>query len=127
VLRHPPVGPADGDDDAVEGGDRPDGLQRPRPPGGDLRIPVGGDLGEEGGRDLDPVELLDHVLNVSRGHALGVEGQDLLVEASDPPLVLGDAFRLEGPVAVAWAVEGDRPERALNGLPGGAVAAVGHR
>jgi hypothetical protein len=71
--------------------------------------------------------LRHHVLEVAGGHALGVESHDLVVEAGRATLVLGDAFRRDGGIAVARGVAGDLAAVALDGLRRGAVAAVGNR
>jgi hypothetical protein len=72
------------------------------------------------------VEVLDDLLDVACGHPLGVEGQDLLVEALDPAPALGDQLRLERAVAVAL----DRhlahiPAEGPLGMPVAAVLGAG--
>ena len=124
VLRHAAVVAADMHDDAVEVDDRPDRIEPPLPPGGHFGIEVGGDLGDQRRRHIDAVEFLDHVLDVARGHALGVQGEDLFIEAGEPALMLGDQLRLEGAVAVAGRVEGEFAQFAADGLLRVAVAAV---
>jgi hypothetical protein len=108
-------------DDAVEVDDRPDGVEPARTPQGNLAIEVGGDLGNERGGDLDAVKFLDDILDVAAGQALGVQGQDLVVEAAQAALVLADELRLEGAVAVARDVEADLAEFALDGFLGVAL------
>jgi len=68
--------------------------------------------------------LLDDVLDVAGGQALGVQGQDLLVEAGQAALVLADELGLEGASAVARDVQRDVAHLTLDGLLGVAVAAV---
>jgi hypothetical protein len=67
---------------------------------GDFAVEVGGDLGDQGGGDPDAIELLDDVLDVAGGQPLGVQGEDLVVEALEAALILGDQLRLEGTVPV---------------------------
>ena len=100
VLRDAAVGPADMHHQAVEVDDRPHRIDRPRPPGADFGVQVGGDFRDQRGRDLHAVQLLHDLLDVAGRHPLGVQGEDLLVEARHPPLVLLDQLRLEGAVAV---------------------------
>src|SRR5262249_4959810 len=111
-------------DDAVEVDDGPDGLEPAGTPQGNLAIEVRGDFGDECGGDLDAVQLLGHVLDVARGQAVGVQSQDLVVEAAQAALVLADELWLEGAVAVARDVEANLAELALDGFLGVAVAAV---
>src|SRR5262249_8694863 len=101
VLADSPTLAADVNHDAVEVDDGPDGTQPARPPGGDLFVQAGDNLADQGRGDLDAIQLGDDVLDVARGQPLGVQSQDLLVEAGQAALVLADDDRLEGAVAVA--------------------------
>ena len=56
-------------------------VEAPLTPRRHFGVEVGGDLGDERRRHIDSVEFLDDVLDVARGHALGVEGEDLFIEA----------------------------------------------
>jgi hypothetical protein len=69
---------------------RPWRFQPARAPEGNLAVEVGSDLGDEGGGDFNAVEFLDDVLDVAGGQALGVQGEDLVVEAAEAALVLAD-------------------------------------
>jgi hypothetical protein len=109
VGRDSPRRPADGDADTVDGGDWPNGVERPRPPRGDLGVPVGGDRGDERRGDRAAVALRDDVPAVAGGHPVGGEGQDRLVDVADAARVLGDAFRLDGAVAVTGGSRGIGP------------------
>src|SRR5574340_1621971 len=63
-------------------------------------------------------------LDLPHGHAPGVEGDDLVIEAGPAGLVLGDQQRLEGAVAVAGNFDGQFAKLALEGLPALAVAGI---
>src|SRR6185312_17304536 len=57
-------------------------------------------------------------------HPLGVEGQNLLVEAVEPTLPLGDQLGFEGAVAVAWCPQLEVTHITADRLPRMSVAAV---
>ena len=101
-------------------------LERPRLPGGDLGHDGVGDRADELGRDLHAVAARARSPWISRiGHAARVHGHDLVVEAGEAPLVLGDEQRLEAAVAIArhlhtqWTIVGEHR------LGAGAVAVEG--
>ena len=106
VLRDAPVRPADMHHDAIEVDDRPNRIQRPRPPGGHFGVQVVGDFGDQRGRNFHAVQLSHDLLDVASRHPLGVKGEDLLVEARHATLVFADQLRLERAVSVAR--RGDR-------------------
>src|SRR5699024_12080249 len=54
----------------------------------------------------------------------GIEADDHVIQASQPPLALGDQARSEGPAPVPGDVQLDRPDLGLDGLRGGPVAGV---
>jgi hypothetical protein len=93
-------------------------------PGTEAMFHVGSDLGDEGGGDLDAVELLHDGLDVACGPALGVQREKLVVEPAEATLILADELRREGAVAVAGDVASDRVQFPLDGLLGVALAAV---
>ena len=86
---------------AVEIHDRPDLVQRPNTPGRHILVQIGRDFRDQLGGNLDIVQLKHDLLDVARGHPLGIQGQNLLVEARHVPLVLADQLRLESAVAIA--------------------------
>src|SRR5262245_21874907 len=98
--------------------------QTARTPDADLAIEVGGNLGDERGRNLYAVEFLDDVLDVAGGEALGIQGEDLVVEAAQTTLVLGEELGFEAAQAVARNVDANFAQFALDGLLGMAVATV---
>ena len=110
--------------DAVEIHDRPDRFERSRPPGGHFRVEIGGDFRDQRGRNLHAVQLTHDLLDVAGGHPLGVQGQDLLVEARHAPLVLADQLRLERAVAIAGRGDGQLAQVALHRLLRTPVATV---
>ncbi len=112
-------------DDAVEIDNRPDRLQRPRPPSGHLRVEVLGDFRDERSGDFHVVQVLYDLLNVPRGHSLGVQGQNLFIEARHAPLVLADQLRLESPVPIAWRGNREFAQIALDGFLRTPIATVG--
>src|SRR5829696_9197599 len=72
-----------------------DRLQRPGLPGRDLlehRIRHGADQVR---RDIDAVQLVQVALDLPGAHAPRVHRDDLVVEAGEAPLVLGDELRVE--------------------------------
>src|SRR5207253_173994 len=56
-----------------------------------------------------------------------VQGQNLLVEAAEATLMLGNQLRLEGAVAIAWRLESEFSHIAANGLFRVAIASVDGR
>ncbi|SOZ70890.1 protein of unknown function (plasmid) [Cupriavidus taiwanensis] len=48
-------------------------------------------------------------LDLPHGHATDVNGDDLVIEPGEAPLVLGDQDRIEAAVAVALNVDPQRP------------------
>jgi hypothetical protein len=67
VPGHTTLVAANVDGDAVEVDDGPDRVEPPLSPRRDIGIEIGGDLRDEGGRHLDPVQFLDHALDVAGG------------------------------------------------------------
>ena len=120
----PSLRAADMHDDAIEENDRPHRCERPRAPSGGLRLQIVRNLRDQRGGDLDAVQLVDDILNVAGGHALGIEGEDFFVKARDAPLMLPDQLRLEGAVTIAWGGDSQLAEIALHRLPRVAVPTV---
>ena len=111
--------------DAIEVDDGPDRVEASRSPRGDLGIEVCGDLGDERGRHVNTIEFLDHILDVTRRHTLGVQCQNLLVETGQPSLILANQLRLEGAVAIARRIESEFSHFAADGFCGVPIASVG--
>jgi hypothetical protein len=63
--------------------------------------------------------------DVADGHPAGVEPEDLVVQAGQPRLSLGQDLRRKAAVAVARRLDLDGPQVGLDGLGGRAVANVG--
>jgi len=112
-------------DDAVEIHNRPDWLQRPRPPGGHLGVEIGRDFGNQRGGDLHIVQFAHDLLNVARGHPLGIQREDLFIEARQAPLVFADQLRLERAVAIARRGDAQFAQVALHRFAGPPIATVG--
>jgi hypothetical protein len=53
------------------------------------------------GRDLEAVELAQMPLDLAGAHAPRIHRHDLVVEAGEAPLVLGDQLRVEGRQPIA--------------------------
>ena len=75
--------------------------------------------------------MLHNILDVTSGHALGIESENLLIKAWHAALMLFDNLRLKCAVAIAWCLDRNladitldrfwlRPLRRLDGslLPG---------
>jgi hypothetical protein len=60
------------------------------------------DPADEIGRNLGAVEFEQVALDLTHRHAAGVQAQNLVVEAVEVCLALGDQLRLEAAGAVAW-------------------------
>lgn len=91
--------------DGVQADHRPDRIQGPALPGLDLIEGRVCDLRDQGRGDLNVVQLLQVRLHLAGGHAPGVQGQNLLVEAGQPDLTLADGLGLELAVAIAGSVD----------------------
>jgi hypothetical protein len=85
----------------VENHHRINGVQRPRAPFLHLVQDRVGHAADQVGGDLEPVELLEMAPNVAHAHAARVHGDDLVIQAVDPGLALGDQARLEAALPVA--------------------------
>lgn len=59
------------------------------------------DVGDESRRNLDSVQVVPTILNLSRAHAFGIKGDDLIFNAGDVGLVLLHHLRLELPLAIS--------------------------
>src|SRR3954471_21215675 len=81
---------ADLDPERVEEDQRVDRLQRPGLPGRDLLEHRVRHRADQVRRDLDAVELAQVADDLPRAHAPGVHRDDLVVEAWEAALVLGD-------------------------------------
>ena len=92
---------ADLDPQGVEKHHRIDRVERPVLPFPHLVENRVGDPADQIGRDLGAIEFGQVALDLAHRHAARVEAQDLVVEAVEPGLALGDQLRLEaaGPVA----------------------------
>ena len=76
VLRNTAAGAAHMHHDPVEVDDRPDRLQRPRPPGRDFLVHGVGQTGNQRRRQFHAVERFHQLLDVARAHALGVQARE---------------------------------------------------
>ncbi len=83
-----------------------------------------GDPADEVGRDFGSIELGQMALDLPHRHAAGVEAQNLVVEAVEPPLALGDQLRLEAARPVARHRNLDLAVLGEDRLRARAVAAV---
>src|SRR6266516_149415 len=83
-----------------------------------------GDPADEVGRDFGSIELGQMALDLPHRHAAGVEAQNLVVEAVEPPLALGDQLRLEAARPVARHRKLDLAVLGEDRLRARAVAAV---
>ena len=92
----------------IEEHDRIHRLERPALPRGHFGDDPIGHRADQIGRDLHGVHLREEALNLAHGHPARIERQDLVVEAGEAPLVLGDQPRLEGALAIARHVERER-------------------
>jgi hypothetical protein len=99
-------------------------LQRARLPGPDLGHHRVGDRADELRADLGAVLLGEETLDLAHRHAARVHGHDLVVEAGEAALVLGDQDRLERALPVARHLDTQRPILGQHGLAAGAVAMV---
>src|SRR5690554_1139816 len=91
----------------VEPDDRVEGLQRAVLPGYDLFEHRGGHVRDERGRDLGVIEFLKMPLDLTGGHATRIEGDDLVIERRQSPLVLTYDLRLKATFPVAWHLDLD--------------------
>lgn len=62
--------------------------------------------------------------HLADGHTAAIEGEDLGVEALQPPLVLGDELGLEGPRPIARDGDPHRPGLRQHRFPAGPVAVI---
>ena len=77
------------------------------------------------GRDLDAVELAQVALDLAGAHPSRVHRHDLVVEAGEAALVLGDQLRIEGGQPVARDLQLELAAAGQHRLRAVAVAAVG--
>ena len=115
---------ADLDPQRVEEDHRVHRLERPRLPGGDLGHDGVGHRADELGRDLHRIALEQEALDLAHRHAARIHGDDLVVEAREAALVLGDQDRLEAALAVARHLDAHRTSVGQHSLGAGAVAVV---
>ena len=82
------------------------------------------DPADQVGRDVGRVEFGQMPLDLANRHAAGIQAQDLVVEAVEPGLALGDELRLEAADAVARHRNLDLAVLGQDRLAAEAVAAV---
>src|SRR3954454_1055799 len=99
-------------------------LQRPRLPCRDLVQHRVSDRADQVWRDVDPVQLAQVADDLQGAHAPRVHRDDLVVEAGEAPLVLGDQLRVEARLPVAWYRQLDPARVGDDGLAAVPVAAV---
>jgi hypothetical protein len=116
---------ADLDPQGIEEHQRVERFQRPVLPLGDLVQHRVGDRADQLGRDVDAAELGQGPLALPDRHAPGVHRHDLVVEARQPPAVLGDQLRIEGREAIARHRDAQLAAVGEQRLLAVAVAAVG--
>ena len=110
--------------DAIHKHDRPDRFQPSSLPRLDFFSEIFGDLRHQRRRDLRAVQLLDDVLNVARRQPLGVQRQNLLIEARQPTLILAQQQRFKGSVAVAGNGQRQPSHVSLDRLRTGSVPPI---
>ena len=81
------------DPERVEEHQRIDRLQRPGLPGGDLVEHRIRHRADQGGRHVDAIQVAQMPNDLPRAHAARVHGDDLVIGAGKPALVLGDEQR----------------------------------
>src|SRR4051794_32169050 len=113
------------DPERVEEDQRVDRLQRPVPPLGDLVQDRLGDGADQLGRDVEAVELGEVALDLPDREAAGVHRDDPVVEARQPPPVLGDQLRIEGREPIPWHRDRQLAVLGQEGLPAVAVPPIG--
>jgi hypothetical protein len=86
--------------DAVQVDDWIHRIERPGLPGLDPIDHSIGDRGNQAGRDLRPVHLLQMRLDLAHRHAARIQRQNLVVEADPAGLMLGNQLRLEAAVPI---------------------------
>jgi transposase len=84
-----------------------------------------GDGADQVGRDLDAVQLAQVPLDLAGAHPPRVHRHDLVVEAGEAALALGDQLRVEGGQPVARDLQLQLAGPGEHGLAAVAVAAVG--
>ena len=75
-------------------------------------------------RNLRPVHVHQMGLNLANGHAPGIKGQDLVIEARPAGLMLADKLGLEGAQAVTGNFNGEFTEIALEGFAALSVTGI---
>jgi hypothetical protein len=75
-------------------------------------------------RDLGAVRLGQKALDLSDGHALGVHGDELVVEAGEAARMIRDQDRLEHAVAIPGELDRQRPFLGEHRLAGTAIAVM---
>jgi hypothetical protein len=139
TLHQPAVGVADLHARRVEDDDRIHPLDRAGLPFPDLvehglvrrendspdRFPFRLTPADQVRRDLQPVDLLKMCLDIPHAEAMGVEADDLVIDAVDAGLALPDQLGLEAAVAIAGHGERQFAVLALRPLGPRAIAPVG--
>jgi hypothetical protein len=107
---------ADLDHQAIEVGDRVDGVQRPSAPRGDVLQDGVGDAADRVALDLHAVEVAQVRLDIADAHAAGVEAEDPVVQPGQSGLALGHQLGLKAPGAIARGLDVHRAQLGLQGL-----------
>ncbi|KAF5041754.1 hypothetical protein DSECCO2_519690 [anaerobic digester metagenome] len=113
--------------DAVQIDDWVQGFQRAGLPSLDVLDDRVGNRGNKRRRNLRPVHVHQMGLNLAYGHASGIEGKDLVIEARPAGLVLADELRFEGAHTVTGYFDGEFAEIALEGFVALAVPSIAGR
>jgi NAD(P)-dependent dehydrogenase (short-subunit alcohol dehydrogenase family) len=99
-------------------------FQRPLLPLLDFRQHFVGDGGDQVGRDGQPIQLQQMTPDLAHGHPARVHADEVIVEARQPPLILGHQLRLEGGQPVARDRKVQLAGRRNDGLGAAAVAVI---
>jgi hypothetical protein len=78
----------------------------------------------DSGGHIHPVHFLQVPFNLARRHSARIHGNDFVVEAGEPSLILGDDLRLEASIPVPRRVQADLPEITFQVLFASTVARV---
>ncbi|KEI30350.1 hypothetical protein CQ06_07610 [Ralstonia solanacearum] len=100
----------------VEEHDRIHGIEWSGLPCGDFAHHLIGDRADELGRDFRCILLQQEALDLAHGHAPGIHGDDLVVEALEASLVFGNEQRFEAAITVTRHLDADRTVLGQNRL-----------
>ena len=110
--------------DGVEEDQRIAGVERPVLPFGHLLQNRIGHRRDQVRRDVDAVEFFQMAADLAHRHAAGVQGDDLIVEIGEAPLVFGDQLGIERARPIARNGQGHFRSSRQNRFAGIAVAVI---